>query len=252
MGLPLSGLLAVATVYLISYLLIPVLGQALVSRFAKSMYIAFSLYWLVAGWMGKALFSLNWFFLKKLGFNKKYKIVSENDLQKLESEESSYDETGLEEDEAEMVQNIFNIRSILVKEIFTPRVDTVALDVNSTFKEVITLIKSNKYTRIPVYEETIDTIKGVLHVKDLLTLSDEEKGKRFDLRNIIRPAYFVPRSKKIDELLTEFKIEHNHIAIVVDEYGGTAGIITLEDILEESRTKMTGKHRKFPGKRAHT
>jgi CBS domain containing-hemolysin-like protein len=230
---PVTGLLAILIVYIIGHQLIPLLAQAYVTRTAKPLYILFSIYWLIAGWLGKSIYHVNRYILKKLGFIKKFKIVSETDLQKLEPDESSYNETGLEEDEAEMVQNIFNIRSILVKEIFTPRVDTVALDVNSSYKEVIEVIKTTRYTRIPVYQESIDNIKGVLHVKDLLALKEEKQNEHFDLKKVIRPAYFIPQSKKIDDLMTEFKIEHNHIAVVVDEYGGTAGIITLEDILEE-------------------
>ncbi|MBF0433727.1 MAG: HlyC/CorC family transporter, partial [Fibrobacteria bacterium] len=225
--------LSLFIVFIVSHQLLPLLGQIFISRLANGMYHSYSFYWLLAGWLGRLVFNLNQFILIKTGFNRRFKIFFENDLSKLSDDEHRINATGLEEEEAEMVQNIFNIGNTQVKEIFTPRVDTIALDMTSSYLEVIKLINSKKYTRIPVYEGNIDKIKGILHVKDLLGLKDENKDEKFSLLEIIRPAFFIPRYKKIDDLMAEFKVEHTHIAVVVDEYGGTAGIITMEDILEE-------------------
>ncbi len=226
-------IISIFLIHLMSALFIPIICQAYVTQTARVLYFFFSIYWGLLGWAGSISFSLNRYFLKKLGYNKKYKIFTEEDMQKLDAKGTPHKDTGLEEDEAEMVQNIFNIGNTLVKEIFTPRVDTVALDINTPYDKVISLIKSKKFTRIPVYEDNIDTIKGILHVKDMLYLSQDDKVEAFSLNKLIRPAYFIPRSKKIDDLMTEFKKHHIHLAIVVDEYGGTAGLITLEDIIEE-------------------
>jgi CBS domain containing-hemolysin-like protein len=106
----------------------------------------------------------------------------------------------------------------------------VDLDSKTNYEEVLALIRDTEYSRLPVYEGSIDNVKGVLYIKDLLRYLDEDKD--FEWQKLIRPAYFVPETKKIDDLLKEFQSKHIHMAIVVDEFGGTSGIVTLEDILE--------------------
>ena len=113
----------------------------------------------------------------------------------------------------------------------TSRLDIVDLEINTPFPEVIKCIVENAYSRIPVYEESRDNIKGVLYIKDLLPYLD--KGADFKWQNLIRPAFFVPETKMIDDLLRDFQANKIHIAIVVDEFGGTSGIVTMEDIIEE-------------------
>jgi CBS domain containing-hemolysin-like protein len=142
------------------------------------------------------------------------------------------DRSGLREDEKEMIRSIFDLRETQVKEIMTPRVDIASLEVGASFREVRDLIAAEKFSRVPVYKESIDSIQGILHTMDLMSLQDEIRGPGFRLQDILREAYFVPRTKKIGELLREFRLKHIHMAIVVDEYGGTAGLI-MEDILEE-------------------
>ena len=110
------------------------------------------------------------------------------------------------------------------------RIDIIALNMNTSLQDVITTILKSGYSRIPVYQDNIDQIKGVLYIKDLLPYFDVEK---YDWNSIIREPFFVPESKKIDDLLKEIKERKTHLVIVVDEYGGTSGIVTLEDILEE-------------------
>lgn len=109
----------------------------------------------------------------------------------------------------------------------------MALELDSDFREVQDKVATEKFSRIPVYKESIDNIQGILHAMDLMSLPEDKRGPGFRLQSLVRDAYFVPRTKKIGELLREFRLKHIHMAIVVDEYGGTAGLITLEDILEE-------------------
>jgi gliding motility-associated protein GldE len=134
-------------------------------------------------------------------------------------------------EEEKILQGIVNFSSIEVKKIMKPRVEVVALEVNTKYTDVINLINKHGYSRIPVYEKTFDNIKGILFVKDLLPYLD--KDEKFEWQKLIRKPYFVYEGKKINELLQDFKKKKVHIGIVVDEYGGVLGIVTLEDILEE-------------------
>lgn len=134
-------------------------------------------------------------------------------------------------EEKEMLQGIIRFSDEMVKEIMTSRQDIVDIDIRTSFSDVVKCIVDNNYSRIPVYNNSADNICGVLYIKDLLPHIG--KPGNFRWQTLIRPAYFVPETKKIDDLLHEFQTNKVHIAIVVDEFGGTSGIITLEDILEE-------------------
>lgn len=134
-------------------------------------------------------------------------------------------------EEKEILEGIVKFGNIDVQEIMTPRVDVIDIDIESDFNKVQAIIVESGYSRIPVYEDTPDNVKGILYVKDLLLYLDQDAV--FEWQKVIRPAYYVPETKKINDLLSEFKKRKIHMAVVVDEYGGTAGIVTLEDILEE-------------------
>ncbi len=134
-------------------------------------------------------------------------------------------------DEQSMLQGIIRFGDETVKEVMTSRQDVVDLDIDSTYDEVLKCIVDNNYSRIPVYRDNSDNIRGVLYIKDLLPHLD--KPKDFRWQSVIRPPFFVPETKKIDDLLREFQDNKVHMAIVVDEFGGTSGVVTLEDILEE-------------------
>lgn len=139
----------------------------------------------------------------------------------------------IEEDNEEhkILKGIIKFGETSVKQIMTARVDVVALERNAPYQEVISAILESGYSRIPVYEESFDTITGILYIKDLLPHLEEKDN--FDWNTLVRKPFFVPENKKIDDLLEEFQEKKIHLAIVVDEYGGTSGIISLEDILEE-------------------
>ncbi len=134
-------------------------------------------------------------------------------------------------DEQSMLQGIIRFGDETAKEIMTSRQDVVDIDIKSSFTDVLNCIVENNYSRIPVYQDNSDNVRGVLYVKDLLPHLG--KSSNFRWQSMIRPPYFVPATKKIDNLLREFQNNKVHIAIVVDEFGGTCGIVTLEDILEE-------------------
>ncbi len=145
---------------------------------------------------------------------------------------TEHGESGLEKDEREMIYSIFQFGETLSREIMVPRIDITGLDVDSNVQEAIDIFNQSGHSRVPVYEETIDEIIGLLYAKDLLRTDLTEKEKT-DIRPFLRKAYFIPESKNVDELLREMQAQGVHMAIVVDEYGGTAGLVTLEDIVEE-------------------
>lgn len=138
-----------------------------------------------------------------------------------------------QETETEMINSIFEFDDTVAKEVMTPRIDIVALNREATREEILDVIVEENFSRIPVYEESIDNIIGVLYVKDLFAMIKNKIEWEVSLKDIIRPAHFVPEYKKIDELFREMQKSKTHIAVVIDEYGGTAGIITIEDLLEE-------------------
>lgn len=136
------------------------------------------------------------------------------------------------EQEVDILKSIFKFNDVTVRQIMTPRMDVIALDQNSSYEEVLETVRQSGYSRIPVYDDDFDNIKGILYVKDLLGYIREESA--FDWYKLVRTnVLYVPEAKKINELLREFQKQRMHLAIVVDEYGGSAGIITLEDVLEE-------------------
>ena len=136
-----------------------------------------------------------------------------------------------QEDERKILQGIVKFGDIEVSEIMKSRTDVVAIDIETNFDDLLQIIRESGYSRMPVYTETFDKIEGVLYIKDLLAHIGE--SEKFEWSKLIRPAFFVPENKKINDLLSEFQEKKIHLAIVVDEYGGTSGIVTLEDVLEE-------------------
>lgn len=154
--------------------------------------------------------------------------ISANDLSKaleIRSNEITH------EQEKEMLEGIIRFKDKLVDDVLVSRSDMVAIELQKPFEEVIDFIVDAGFSRIPVFEENADNIKGILYVKDLLPHLG--KNTSFKWQSLIRPAYFIPRTKRIDDLLEEFRTQKIHMAIVVDEYGGTSGLVTMEDILEE-------------------
>ena len=151
----------------------------------------------------------------------------------------------VDEEEQQMIENVLELSESTAGEIMTPRTDIVAVEVNSNLDTVLRTIASAGHTRVPVFEGNIDTIVGLVYAKDLL----RQMGKPpevFRLRERMRQAYFVPETKPLRTLLHEFQNQKLHIAVVLDEYGGTAGVVTLEDILEELVGEITDEYEKSP------
>ena len=160
-------------------------------------------------------------------------VQKENRVLSVDELEHALELTDKEEikDEQNMLEGIVRFGDETAKEVMTSRQDIVDLDFRSSFPEVMQCIVENNYSRIPVYQDSIDNVRGILYIKDLLPHLG--KPANFRWQSLIRPPYFVPETKKIDDLLRDFQENKVHIAIVVDEFGGTSGLVTLEDILEE-------------------
>jgi len=156
--------------------------------------------------------------------------VTEDELKTLV--DAGQEEGVFEIGERRMIYSIFQLGDTLVREIMIPRIDMLALDVTTPLFEAVDRLLGSGHSRVPVYEENVDHLLGLLYAKDLLRIW-REGNKTNSLRDMLRPAYFVPEAKKVDELLAEMQNQRIHMAIVVDEYGGVAGLVTLEDIVEE-------------------
>lgn len=143
----------------------------------------------------------------------------------------SQESGNIDETEREMIDNIFAFDDMDVEEIMTHRTEVLALSDEWTFDEIIDFVADERFTRYPIYKDSIDNIIGTIHLRDLLKYTHSKK--EYVLEDILRKPYYIPTSKKTDDLFNEFKLSKTHIAIVVDEYGGTAGIVTMEDIIEE-------------------
>lgn len=147
--------------------------------------------------------------------------------------ESDEEPGSLDHEERQMIYSIFHFGDTLTREIMVPRIDILSLDVNSTQEDAIQAFLTSGHSRLPVYEATIDNVIGLLYAKDLLAISQKEENDPGKLGDLLRQVNFVPETKKVDDLLAEMQSERIHMAIVVDEYGGVAGLVTLEDIVEE-------------------
>jgi putative hemolysin len=247
----------------ISYLLTFIVAMAIFSVFSLAIPHAWAKY---AGekilsrthrlLMGSAVIASPVLYIFRLydGFVRRLAGVTETTPEEKQEEKQEEFITGLEqhktegaldEEEQEMIENVLELRSTNADEIMTPRTDIVAVEVNSDLQKVLDTITTAGHTRVPVYEDNIDNIIGLVYAKDLLA-EIGKSGEEFKLRDKIRNAYFVPESKPLRALLHEFQNQKLHIAIVLDEYGGTAGIVTLEDILEELVGEITDEYEEMP------
>ncbi|MBW4057211.1 MAG: HlyC/CorC family transporter [Proteobacteria bacterium] len=155
--------------------------------------------------------------------------------------EASEEEGLVNEDECEMIRSIFSLGTTIVREVMVPRTEMACVTVDATIRELLDTIIACGHSRIPVYEDTIDNIIGLLYAKDLLKQWGTDE-KSLSVREFMRPPYFIPESKNLEQLLQEFKRKRIHLAIVIDEYGGTSGLITIEDLLEEIVGDIQDEH----------
>ncbi len=162
--------------------------------------------------------------VEKKGYNLSVEEVHQALEISVEKEEVTEEEKGI-------LKGIVNFGTLSVKQVMKSRLDITAFDLETDFHELMNQINKNGYSRIPIFFETIDKIEGILYIKDLLPHIDKEED--FKWQELLRPAYFVPESKKIDDLFKDFQEKQVHMAVVIDEYGGTSGLITMEDVIEE-------------------
>lgn len=162
--------------------------------------------------------------MEKKGYNLSVEEINQALEISVEREEVSEEEKGI-------LKGIVNFGTLSVKQVMKARMDITAIDIETDFHELMNQINKTGYSRIPIYTETVDKIEGILYIKDLLPHIEQEED--FKWQELLRPAYFVPESKKIDDLFKDFQEKQVHIAVVIDEYGGTSGLITMEDVIEE-------------------
>lgn len=174
--------------------------------------------------------SMGVLFLLRVSPDQKVNTMTEHELRTIV--DVSHEDGVIESEEKEMIYNVFDMGDAKAKDIMVPRVHVTFADINSTYDELIEIFQEDKFTRLPIYEETTDNVVGTINMKDLLLYNYNDK-KEFHVRDILREAYFTYEYKSISELLVEMRQASINIAIVLDEYGETAGLITLEDLLEE-------------------
>ena len=181
--------------------------------------------------------SIGVLFLLRVDPNAKNNIMTENELRTIV--DVSHEDGVIESDERQMINNVFDLGDARAKDVMVPRVHVTFADIDSTYEELIEIFREDKYTRLPVFKDTTDNVVGTINMKDLL-LYDNTNG--FHIKDILREAYFTYEYKSISELLVEMRQASFNIAIVLDEYGETAGLITLEDILEEIVGNIEDEH----------
>ena len=170
-------------------------------------------------------------FTSSLGMEKDKYNLSEAELRTLV--DVGEEKGALQKDEKEMIHSIMEMSDTIAREIMVPRTDMICIDKTAGLTQVFNLVKDKVHSRIPVYDDSVDNIVGILFLKDMLPFIRKRDQEKFELSKLVHPPYYVPEQKKINELLREFQKERIHMAIVVDEYGGTSGLVTLEDVIEE-------------------
>ncbi|MCX6167859.1 MAG: hemolysin family protein [Ignavibacteriales bacterium] len=201
-------------------------------QFAKL--VAIPLYWISIIFypVSKILTDLLVFVTSRFNFDKSKSVLQGTEITDLA--DLSIEKGTIEEGEHELIHGIVSFKTVTAREIMTPRVDITAISIDESFDELMKIINESGHSRIPLYENSLDKISGIIYAKDILPfLKNPESRKTLSFRNIAREALFVPETKLINELLHEFQEKNMHLGIVVDEYGGTSGLISLEDILEE-------------------
>jgi putative hemolysin len=203
-------------------------------KFSTSFFYLFSFFWFILFPFSWILSAISKGFLKLFGISPNIHTVFGSPDELRTMLHLSKEEGIIEKSEEKMIFSIFEFGDTLVREVMTPRVDMVTLPANASWEQVLNVIVESNHSRIPVFSGKIDNIVGILYTKDLFKfLKDSSKPFNFRLKDILRPAYFVPETKRVDELFREMQKNKIHISIVFDEYGGVSGLVTMEDLLEE-------------------
>jgi len=237
----LIGVLLFVIVYLpVSEIFSKYLGIKNPKAFAKTgLYPFLAFYYLLAPFTFLLEKTSN-MFSSFVGLQKDKTELSEDELRHIV--DVGEEGTALKKDEREMIHSIFEMSETVAREIMVPRTDMISVEDDTSITQLLKINKDKNHSRIPVYKESVDNIVGILHIKDLLPLIKKRSYSDFDIMKLVNEPYFVPEQKKVNELLREFRTESIHMAIVVDEYGGTAGIVTLEDVIEEIVGEIQDEH----------
>ncbi|MCH7886358.1 MAG: HlyC/CorC family transporter [Candidatus Marinimicrobia bacterium] len=208
-------------------------------KIAKFFALPLSFVHLILQPIAKIIYGFTDFVLKAMGVEKKMVNLDENEIRTLV--DVGEEKGTLEKEEHKMLHGIFELSDTKVREIMVPRTDVIMLSIESSLNEAIKVVRKSKFSRIPVYRESVDDIVGILYSRDLLPFI-EKKDSEGSLSAVIKPVFYVPETKMIDELLREFQDKRRKLALVVDEYGGLSGLVTLEDILEEIVGEIQDEH----------
>lgn len=228
-----EGIIIVILTAIVTFVIV-FFGEVMPKLFAVQNYLSFASITAPILWLSiRVLKPVSWVLMNlsniiEKRFERKGYSLSVDELHQVL--EIATDENTTEE-EKEILKGIVNFGTLTVKQIMRSRLDIVAFDIEDNYHELLDKINKSGFSRIPVFDETIDNINGVLYIKDLIPYIEEDEN--FAWQNLLRQGYFVPETKKIDSLLKDFQEKRVHMAIVVDEYGGTSGLVTLEDIIEE-------------------
>ncbi len=209
------------------------IGTHLPEKASMRLYYPFMLFWFLFYPLSIILSHITNAILKLFRIKIGNKRIFETQEEMLSMLQIGKEEGLIEKTEQKMLFSIFEFGDTLVREVMTPRVDIVSLSVESNLEDVLKCITNSNHSRIPIYEKNIDNIVGILYIKDLFKIFSIKSEKTLNLRSILRNAYFVPETKRVDELFNEMQKNKTQIAMVFDEYGGLSGLVSLEDILEE-------------------
>ena len=208
-------------------------------KVAKFFALPLSFVHLILQPIAKIIYGFTDFVLKALRVEKKMVNLDENEIRTLV--DVGEEKGTLEKEEYKMLHGIFELGDTMVREIMVPRTDVIMLSIELSINEAIEVVRKSKFSRIPVYRESVDDIVGMLYSRDLLPFI-ENKNSKGSLSAVIKPVFYIPETKMIDELLREFQDKRRKLALVVDEYGGLSGLVTLEDILEEIVGEIQDEH----------
>ncbi len=218
------------TILLVSEITPKILAIRNSSRFAAKVSFPIRIFMIILYPIAVPLYGITYFLSRLFRFKRETLFDSEDELVALA--DLGAESGSIEPEESEMIKSVFDYGDTAVREIMVPRIDVIGIDTNATINKAITIIKESKLSKFPVYSGNLDTIDGILYAKDVLPhINDGSNGE--PIAPLLREPYFVPESKQIASLLKEFQRRKDNVAIVVDEYGGTAGIVTVEDIVEE-------------------
>ncbi|MBN1576659.1 MAG: HlyC/CorC family transporter [Chitinispirillaceae bacterium] len=208
--------------------------RALAKRFYRNLFPFSNYIYIITGWLFLPLVSLfidiHHRFLKLSGYDERLAFLSDEEKARISEKKSS---DALDNEEREMIRSIFELNEKTVDEIMVPRIDMRGFELDTPLQTVLQIVREEGHSRLPVFRETIDSIVGVLYVKDIVGWFSEHHHDEWNIKQLLKKPLYVPSGKKVNDLMRDFKKKHLHLAIVVDEYGGTAGLVTMEDILEE-------------------